>query len=70
MAGRPAILTVLVAFTAILGGYYQLSLKETLKILGYGRVIVPTGNEHCTAYLDAKACESESSYFLQLRVQV
>lgn len=59
MAGRSTLLTVLIALAAVLGGYYQLSLKEKLKIQGYGRVIVPVGNEQCTAYLEAQACESE-----------
>lgn len=65
MAGGPTLLTVLVALAAVLGGFYQLSLKETLKILGHGRIIVPVGNERCTAYPDVKACESECTRSVQ-----
>lgn len=61
--GRSVFLAAFVALAAIVGGYYQFSLKERLKILGYGRVIVPVGNVQCTAYLDAKACESKFELF-------
>ena len=55
---RPALITVLVALAAVLAGYYQFHLKETLKIMGFGRVIAPVGNTHCKT-IPEPACESE-----------
>lgn len=56
----PAIfVTVGFALLALLGGFFQLRLKPVLVSLGYGRVLTPVGNEHCTTVPELQACESE-----------
>ena len=54
------LVTVLVTLLAIAGGFYQITLKPKLTILGRGRVIQPVGNTKCKTYPELQACESTS----------
>ncbi|EJD03198.1 calcium-dependent phosphotriesterase [Fomitiporia mediterranea MF3/22] len=51
------LVTFLVGLVAILIGFYQLSLRPKLAILGVGREVRPVGNTRCKVYPDAQACE-------------
>ena len=51
---------LLVALVAVLASFYQVSLKPKLIVLGWGRVLHPTGNTKCKTYPEVQACESKS----------
>lgn len=64
MSAARLVVTVLVGLAAVLGGFYQLSLKPKLVVLGEGRVVEPVGNSDCKTYAEAQACESALSSLL------
>ncbi|KAH8119425.1 calcium-dependent phosphotriesterase [Phellopilus nigrolimitatus] len=54
------LLTISVTIAAVIGGFYQFSLKPKLIVFGQGRVVEPIGNTKCKTYDGATACEKIS----------
>ncbi|KAM6502126.1 hypothetical protein JOM56_002103 [Amanita muscaria] len=51
------LLSILILFASLFGGFYQFRVRPYLITAGVGRLIEPTGNDDCRAVPELKACE-------------